>query len=161
MFIFFLISVCLFLAAVGLHCYTRAFSSCGEQGLLSSCRKRASHGGGLSHCRSDSRAWAPGLSYLSHVGPSLTRDRTSVLCIARWILDHRTTREAPMFFILTFLCLDLVLWRFFLRRTYELYISVQFSSVTQSCQTLCNSMDCSMPGLPVHNQLHMPTVSSC
>ena len=29
----------------------------------------------------------------------------------------------------------------------------KFSSVTQSCQTLCNPMDCSMPGLPVHHQL--------
>ena len=28
-----------------------------------------------------------------------------------------------------------------------------FSSVTQSCLTLCNAMDCSMPGLPVHYQL--------
>ena len=31
--------------------------------------------------------------------------------------------------------------------------SVQFSSVTQSCPTLCNPMDCSMPGLPVHHPL--------
>ena len=30
---------------------------------------------------------------------------------------------------------------------------VQFSSVAQSCLTLCNRMDCSMPGLPVHHQL--------
>ena len=30
---------------------------------------------------------------------------------------------------------------------------IQFSSVTQSCLTLCNSMNCSMPGLPVHHQL--------
>ena len=29
---------------------------------------------------------------------------------------------------------------------------VQFSSVTQSCPTLCDPMDCSMPGLPVHHQ---------
>ena len=28
-----------------------------------------------------------------------------------------------------------------------------FSSVTQSCLTLCDPMDCSMPGLPVHHQL--------
>ena len=28
-----------------------------------------------------------------------------------------------------------------------------FSSVTQSCPTLCDHMDCSMPGLPVHQQL--------
>ena len=30
---------------------------------------------------------------------------------------------------------------------------VQFSSVAQSCLTLCDPMDCSMPGLPVHHQL--------
>ena len=29
----------------------------------------------------------------------------------------------------------------------------QFSSVAQLCPTLCNPMDCSMPGLPVHHQL--------
>ena len=29
----------------------------------------------------------------------------------------------------------------------------QFSSVTQSCPTLCNPMDCSTPGFPVHHQL--------
>ena len=32
-------------------------------------------------------------------------------------------------------------------------LSVQFSSVAQSCLTLCNPMNCSMPGLPVHHQL--------
>ena len=32
-------------------------------------------------------------------------------------------------------------------------VSVQFSSVTQSYPTLCDPMDCSMPGLPVHHQL--------
>ena len=31
--------------------------------------------------------------------------------------------------------------------------SVQFISVTQSCTTLCNPMDCSTPGFPVHHQL--------
>ena len=30
---------------------------------------------------------------------------------------------------------------------------VQFSSVVQSCPTLCNPMDFSMPGFPVHHQL--------
>ena len=29
----------------------------------------------------------------------------------------------------------------------------QFSSVTQLCLTLCDSMDCSSPGMPVHHQL--------
>ena len=29
----------------------------------------------------------------------------------------------------------------------------QFSSVAQLCPTLCDLMDCSTPGLPVHHQL--------
>ena len=33
------------------------------------------------------------------------------------------------------------------------FSSLQFSSVTQSCPTLCDPMNCSMPGLPVHHQL--------
>ena len=32
-------------------------------------------------------------------------------------------------------------------------ISLQFSSVTQSCLTLCDPMDWSTPGFPVHHQL--------
>ena len=31
--------------------------------------------------------------------------------------------------------------------------SVQFTSVTQLCPTVCDPMNCSMPGLPVHHQL--------
>ena len=31
--------------------------------------------------------------------------------------------------------------------------SVQFSSVAQLCPTLCDPMDCSTPGFPVHHQL--------
>ena len=33
------------------------------------------------------------------------------------------------------------------------FSSIQFSSVAQSCPTLCDPMNCSMPGLPVHHQL--------
>ena len=33
------------------------------------------------------------------------------------------------------------------------YIVNQLSSVAQSCLTLCDPMDCSMLGLPVHHQL--------
>ena len=35
------------------------------------------------------------------------------------------------------------------------HYSVQFSSVTQSCPTLCNSMNRRTPGLPVHHQLKL------
>ena len=31
--------------------------------------------------------------------------------------------------------------------------NVRFSSVTQSCLTLCDPMNCSMPGLPIHHML--------
>ena len=33
------------------------------------------------------------------------------------------------------------------------WLLLQFSSVTQSCPTLCEPMNCSTPGLPVHHQL--------
>ena len=35
----------------------------------------------------------------------------------------------------------------------KVFNSVQFSSVTQSCPTLCDPMNCSTLGLPVHHQL--------
>ena len=38
-----------------------------------------------------------------------------------------------------------------------LYDSVQFSSVTQSCPTLCNPMNCSTPGFPVLH--HLPELA--
>ena len=40
-----------------------------------------------------------------------------------------------------------------LHSSHMLVSSVQFSSVTQSCPTLCDPMNCSTPGLPVHHQL--------
>ena len=36
---------------------------------------------------------------------------------------------------------------------YYIYIIYQFSSVSQSCPTLCDPMDCSTPSFPVHHQL--------
>ena len=41
-----------------------------------------------------------------------------------------------------------------------LMISVQFSSVTQSCLTLCDPIDCNAPGFPVHHQLPELTQSN-
>ena len=38
-------------------------------------------------------------------------------------------------------------------KTTRPFSSVQFSSVTQSCVTLCDPMNHSTPGLPVHHQL--------
>ena len=50
-------------------------------------------------------------------------------------------------------------------KIYIQFSSVQFSSVAQSCPTLCDPMNHSTPGLPVHHQLpeftqtHVPWVS--
>ena len=37
--------------------------------------------------------------------------------------------------------------------TYYTILNLQFSSVAQSCPTLCNPMDCSTLGFPVHHRL--------
>ena len=42
-------------------------------------------------------------------------------------------------------------WKFGISR--GTLLSVQFSSVTQSCPTLSDPVDCSTPGFPVHHQL--------
>ena len=55
-----------------------------------------------------------------------------------------------MFSLLTLSCLYPIPKR---SSSLSIFSSVQFSSVTQSCPTLCNPIDCSMPGLPVHHQL--------
>ena len=66
---------------MGLCCCVRAFSSCGEQGLLIAC--------GLQ------QLWRTGLVAPRHVGSSQTRARTRVPCIGRQIPNHCATREAP------------------------------------------------------------------
>ena len=45
--------------------------------------------------------------------------------------------------------------------THRCFSSVQFSSIAQSCLSLCNPMDCSTPGFPVHHQLPELTLNSC
>ena len=44
-------------------------------------------------------------------------------------------------------------FEFFLSINIRQLFSVQFNSVAQSCPTLCDPMNCSTPGLPVHHQL--------
>ena len=38
-------------------------------------------------------------------------------------------------------------------KAFNYSVQVQFSSVSQPCPTLCDPMNRSMPGLPVHHQL--------
>ena len=37
--------------------------------------------------------------------------------------------------------------------SFNFSLKVQFSSVAQLCQALCDPIDCSTPGFPVHQQL--------
>ena len=63
-------------------------------------------------------------------GSSWPRDRTQVSHIAGRHFNLWATREAPV-----------------------LSPPLRFSSVSQCCLTLCDPMECSTPGLPVHHQL--------
>ena len=103
----------LFLAALGLRCCVRAFSSCGErgllfvvvQGLLTAVASLAAEHGlqvrGLQQLwltgsrLQAQQLWHTGLVAPWHVGSSQTRARTRVPCIGRRILNHCTTREVP------------------------------------------------------------------
>ena len=52
------------------------------------------HTGFSSQCTWAQRLWYTGLVTPWHVGSCQKRDQTSVLCIARWILNHWATRKA-------------------------------------------------------------------
>ena len=66
--------------------------------------------------------------------------------------SNKIRRAAEHTFSLIFLTRSLV-FPILLFSSISLHCSLQFSSVTQSCLTLGDPMDCSMPGLPVHHQL--------
>ena len=67
-------------------------------------------------------------SYLAQPGTSEFRP------IALWFLAHHSPQALYQF--------HSVPWK-----------DTQFSSVTQSCLTLCDTVGCSMPGFPVHHEL--------
>ena len=102
-FFFFLIY---FLAALGLRCCARAFSSCDERGGATlRCSARASHRSGFSPCRARALgAWASVVP--RHVEFSRSRSRRRVPCLGRQILNHCATREVPLFFF-SFIFLNL------------------------------------------------------
>ena len=108
-------NIFILLTVLDLHCCAGAFSSCAEQGLLSSCRVQASCCSGLSCHRPHYCTWAGSLWLLGsrtqaqklwHTGlvppqrmeSSWSKEQTSVPCIGRQTLHHWITREAPIFF---------------------------------------------------------------
>ena len=73
------------------------------------------------------------------------------------ILDvyYRLSSSNILFLLMSVLAVALLLSSPFSSHLYTVSWdrSVQFSSVAQSCQTLCGPMNRSTPGLPVHRQL--------
>ena len=66
----------------------------------------------------------------------------------------RTSLSEPSSLLTLLEFLTLVLLRFLNEPVTLVFLFLpQFSSVAQSCLTLCDPMDCSMPGLPAHHQL--------
>ena len=90
-----------FLAIGVLRCHMGAFSSCSRLGPLSAVVRRLSlqrlplfWSTGSRRSGFSSRSWNALLA-LPHVGSSWSRDQIGVLCIAKQILNHWITREAP------------------------------------------------------------------
>ena len=64
----------------------------------------------------------------------------------KWILISKDLELSKLLF-------PHLLWRLCVKICSKPFSSVQFSSVGQSCPTLCDPMNRSTPGLPVHHQL--------
>ena len=73
-----------------------------------------------------------------------------VSCTGRQIIYHCVSWEVPLSLLFSpkFLAILYLLTLLFVEMS-----TGSVSSVAQSCSTLCNPMDCSTPGLPVHHQL--------
>ena len=105
-FIFLIVFNYLFLVVLGLHCYSRAFSSCTEQGFRSCWGMQASSCAGFTCCRVHAlgqegfspwgwrflqrglRTCALWAKLLLTCGIFPDRDLTCVLCIGRWAHNH-------------------------------------------------------------------------
>ena len=106
MFFFKYLFIYSFLAVLGLRCCQHTFSSCSEQGLLSSSGAWVSHCTGFFCFRAQTldhrlqQLWCTGLVAPRHVEFSQTKDQTHVLCTGRQIFNHWTIREVPSYFFL-------------------------------------------------------------
>ena len=72
---------------------------------------------------------------------------------------HLVTQELWWRYILFSCLLTHPFCSSWIKESFQL-LSPQFSWVAQPCWTVCDSMDCSMPGFPVHHQLTPKTCSN-
>ena len=88
------------------------------------------------------------------VGLKLNIQKTKIMAsgpIPSWQIDGETVETVADFISLGSKLLKMVTAAMKLKEPYSL--EEKFSSVTQSCPTLCDPMNCSTPGLAVHHQL--------
>ena len=94
-------------------------------------------------------------------GLKLSIKKTKIMAsgpLTSWQVDGKTMETMTDYFVGLQISLQMVTAALKLKNAYswaeKLWsTSVQFSSVPQSYPTLCDSMNHSMPGLPVHHQL--------
>ena len=112
----------LFLAALGLHCYARAFSSCGQRGATPHCGVRASHCGGFSCCGAQAlgtwasvvvacRLQSTGSVVVAHrlscsTACGIFLEQGSNPCHLHWQADSQPLRHqgSPVYYYYFFLC---------------------------------------------------------
>ena len=104
------------------------------------------------------RKWQPTLVFL----PRKSHGQRSLSGHSPWVAKNQTTTEQLILLLTTgppgksvkvHLEHTECVFGIWIKLSSFLFSSVQFSSVTQSCLTLCDPMNRSMPGLPVHHQL--------
>ena len=93
-------------------------------------------------------------------GSSVLALETLLSCVLEWPFIHSTSREGDFLLLLLQQWILSCIWSLVVLISVVWYLMiltqcslVQFSSVAQSCLTLCNPMNCSRPGFPVHHQL--------
>ena len=82
--------------------------------------------------------------------------------LSSWFQYYLSTLPPALVFFIVFssylLSTLLFYYYYFPQPCLVIFSSVHFSSVAQSCPTLCNPMNCSMPGLPVYKGAYNPTL---
>ena len=106
----------------------------------------------LKYSRQDLSQWGVNLKEQQNIGNTgyfpLCKSHLEILLLSSNLIIN-SVFVLKFFFFPILLCLA-VFQQYFLSK----YISsIQFSSLAQSSPTLCNPMNHSMPGLPVHHQL--------
>ena len=108
-------------------------------------RQKRLRGGG----RNTQNNYRKSLNELHNQNVVVTHLEPDILeCIVKWALGSITTNKTS-----TGVEIPAEQFKSLRDNAVKVLHSVQFSSVAQSCLTLCDPMNCSMPGLPVHHQL--------